>query len=32
MDERRGAVFDVIGAVLCIGGVAVMARVVGLTG
>ena len=29
---KAGAVFDVIGAVLCITGVAVMARVVGLTG
>jgi sodium-dependent dicarboxylate transporter 2/3/5 len=29
---KAGAVFDVIGAVLCIGGVAVMARLVGLTG
>ncbi len=29
---KSGAVFDVIGAVLCILGVAVMARVVGLTG
>jgi sodium-dependent dicarboxylate transporter 2/3/5 len=29
---RAGAVFDVIGAVLCVGGVAVMARLVGLTG
>jgi sodium-dependent dicarboxylate transporter 2/3/5 len=29
---KAGAVFDLIGAVLCIGGVAVMARVVGLTG
>ncbi len=29
---KAGAVFDVIGAVLCIGGVAVMARIVGLTG
>jgi solute carrier family 13 (sodium-dependent dicarboxylate transporter), member 2/3/5 len=28
---KAGAVFDVIGAVLCIGGVAVMARLVGLT-
>jgi sodium-dependent dicarboxylate transporter 2/3/5 len=27
---RTGAVFDVIGAVLCLVGVAVMARVVGL--
>jgi sodium-dependent dicarboxylate transporter 2/3/5 len=29
---KAGAVFDVIGAVLCVVGVAVMARVVGLTG
>ena len=29
---KAGAVFDVIGALLCIGGVAVMARLVGLTG
>jgi sodium-dependent dicarboxylate transporter 2/3/5 len=29
---KAGAVFDVIGAVLCVAGVAVMARVVGLTG
>jgi solute carrier family 13 (sodium-dependent dicarboxylate transporter), member 2/3/5 len=29
---RAGAVFDVIGAVLCVVGVAVMARVVGLAG
>ena len=29
---RAGAVFDVIGAVLCVGGVAVMARLVGLAG
>lgn len=29
---KAGAVFDVIGAVLCVGGVAVMARLVGLTG
>ena len=29
---KAGAVFDVIGAVLCVVGVAIMARVVGLTG
>jgi sodium-dependent dicarboxylate transporter 2/3/5 len=29
---KAGAVFDVIGAVLCVFGVAVMARLVGLTG
>jgi len=29
---KAGAVFDVIGAVLCVVGVAVMARLVGLTG
>jgi sodium-dependent dicarboxylate transporter 2/3/5 len=29
---RAGAVFDVVGAVLCVAGVAVMARLVGLTG
>jgi hypothetical protein len=29
---KAGAVFDVIGALLCVGGVAVMARLVGLAG
>jgi solute carrier family 13 (sodium-dependent dicarboxylate transporter), member 2/3/5 len=29
---KAGAVFDVIGAVLCVGGVAIMARLIGLTG